>query len=176
LHAFWQFGTFDYCPNVRKVAMDMMVPVAVLVLMYMTMVVVVRMPVRVPVVVPVAMLMLVTMRVGVLVTMFMVVPMVRCVVQVAKEPFHVVIVILEFLVHDHVKVAGVERAGKLAGNANLVSLESQALQGGTKPLFVRAKVEQRAHHHIAANAAFAFQLKHSCHRALPFLKTSLHDR
>jgi len=96
-------------------------------------------------------------RVFVLVNMSVFV-MLRCVIQVTVEPLHVVVVVLVFVVHNDVKVAGVERAGKLARDPHLIPFEVQALQSRAKPLFVCAKVKQRTNYHIATNATVALKL------------------
>ena len=96
------------------------------------------------------------MPVAVLVFMPMVVAMpVPFFPVLAKEPCHVVVVVLVLAVELHVEVAGVKAALCHAAHADLEAVDRQGIQRGQEPLLARSQVQQRRHRHVAAYAGGA---------------------
>ena len=97
-------------------------------------------------------LVLVLVAVLVLVLVAVAVPLVGFFPVLAKEPCHVVVVVLVLVVELHVEVAGIEAALCHAAHTDLEPVDGQGVQRGQEPLLARAQVQQRRHRHVAADA------------------------
>jgi hypothetical protein len=76
-------------------------------------------------------------------------------IHIAKEPCHIVVVILMSMIDNYIKVTTVKGADALPPNPNLISFETQARQCPLEALFAGPHVEQRAHYHITADTSVA---------------------
>ena len=121
LRALREAGRLDGGADVRERAVRMVVTMGVLVLVLVT------------VLVLVAMLVLVLVAVAV--------PLVGFFPVLAKEPCHVVVVVLVLVVELHVEVAGAKAALCHAAHANLEALDRQGVQRGQEALLARAQVQ-----------------------------------
>ena len=70
----------------------------------------------------------------------------------AKEPCHVVVVVLVLAVELHVEVAGAKAALCHAAHADLEPVDGQGVQRGQEAPLARSQVQQRRHRHVAADA------------------------
>ena len=86
-------------------------------------------------------LVLVAMLVLVLVLVAVAVPLVGFFPVLAKEPCHVVVVVLVLAVELHVEVAGAKAALCHAAHTDLVPVDGQGVQRGQEPLLARAQVQ-----------------------------------
>jgi hypothetical protein len=76
-------------------------------------------------------------------------------IHIAKEPCHIVVVILMSLVDNHIKVTTFKGTDTLSPNPNLISLKAQTRQRLLETLFTSSHVKQRAHYHIATYTGIA---------------------
>ena len=139
LRAPCETGCLDNGADVRERAVRMVVTMGVLVLMLVTVLVLVAMLVLVLVAMLVLVLVLVAMLVLVLVAVA--VPLVGFFPVLAKEPCHVVVVVLVLAVELHVEVAGAKAALCHAAHTDLVPVDGQGVQRGQEPLLARAQVQ-----------------------------------
>ena len=134
LRALCETGRLDDGMDVRERAMRVVVIVVVAMLVFMLVVAAVPVLIVVPVAVLVFVIVVVLVAVPVLVAMLVLVavtvPLVPFFPVLAKEPRHVVVVVLVLAVELHVEVAGVKAALCHAAHADLEAVDRQGIQRG----------------------------------------------